>query len=117
LTSKELFSNEDLVRAGAILVIGIGFALEILLTGDCQAATAYNTSWSAGGQTAIAGPIAAKVYEMLNGPVGWMGGAAGIIFGVWRSFLGQWQTGVTALLCGVALYKAPDIVASLGALL
>jgi hypothetical protein len=109
--------NEELVRAGDILIIlGLGFALEILLTGDCQAATAYNRSWSTGGPTAIAGPIASKVYEMLNGPVGWMGGSAGILFGIWRSFVGEWHKGVVSMVCGAALYKAPDIVTSLGAI-
>jgi hypothetical protein len=110
--SDETF-KKTLFLAG---IIAAGFIVELALTQDCQAATSYNKNWSSGGQSAIAGPIASKVYDMLNGPVGWMGGAAGLIFGIWRSFLGQWQTGIMAMVCGVALYKAPDIVTSLGAL-
>ncbi|WP_028842919.1 hypothetical protein [Thermodesulfovibrio yellowstonii] len=57
------------------------------------------------------------VNKMLKGPIGFVGGVAGIVFGATQLFMGRIFQGVLPVLGGALLLKAEDITSTLGLLI
>ena len=82
-------------------------ALAVLLTGTAIAYT--------GDTTGTAGELYdVVVNQLLNGPVGFVGGVAALIFGTACLVMGRITPAILSLVGGAILIKAPDIATSLG---
>lgn len=87
----------------------IGIAGALALSGVAQAITAP-----------VAGSFAFDIYDVgvndiLKGPIGFVGGMLGIIFGA-TQIVKSWMVGILCILAGTIAIKADSITASLGML-
>ena len=104
---KKLFKD-----TGSFAKLAVGFmvfGLVVMLANDASAITAP-----------VAGSFAYDVYtafdSILNGPIGFVGGAAAVAYGGVVTAQGDYPLGIPAVLGGVVILKATAITQTLGML-
>ena len=95
----------DMLVVGLIIAVGIFANLPVAhaITAPATGSFAY-TVYDVG------------VNDILKGPIGFVGGAAAIVYGAVRAIQGNIMASAPAILGGAVLLKADSVVSSLGAI-
>ena len=99
------FNLIDLIVLGIIVGIGVFANLPVAhaITAPASGSFAYSV-YDVG------------VNDILKGPIGFVGGAAAIVYGAVAAIQGKVMAAVPAILGGAVMLKADSIVSSLGAI-